>query len=335
MPTVVIDARDAAGAQLRGWGVYTKELVRALAAERGFDLEPVTHGGAGPELLFEQAGLARVLRRSGASLVHAPNCFLPLRRPCPGVVTVHDLAFERYPEDFSRRTGWKYRFFTPRSVRSAERVICVSEHTRADTIERYGADPDRTRVVLSSPSLPVGDAPPPAGPYLLAVGDLRRKKNLVRLVQAFRAARAEGLEHRLILAGLDTGSGEEIRAAAGDAPVELPGFVTDAELDALIRGADALAYPSLYEGFGLAVVEALVRGTPVVASGTTALPEAGGDAAEYFDPLDSDDIADTLLRVLGSAERRAAMRERGFARVAKLSWERTAAETAAVYRELL
>jgi glycosyltransferase involved in cell wall biosynthesis len=335
MPTVAIDARDAAAEQLRGWGVYTRELVRALRAEGAFELEAIDTGGVGPELLFEQLGLPRLLRRSGADLVHAPNCFLPLRRPCPGVVTVHDLAFERYPEDFSRRTAWKYRYFTPRAVRSAERVICVSEHTRADVVERYGADPERTRVVLSAPSLPITDAAPPPGPYLLAVGDLRRKKNLVQLVRAFRAARAAGLPHRLVLAGLDTGSGAAIRAEAGDAPVDLPGYVGDSELDALIRGADALAYPSLYEGFGLAVVEALVRGTPVVAAGNTALPEAGGDAAAYFDPLDEDDMASALVRVLGNEGERAGMVERGHLRVAELSWERTAAETAAVYRELL
>jgi len=335
--TIAIDARDARVAPLRGWGRYVHELVAALkrGGHEGFDLRVVNRGGPGPELLFEQVGLPRALRRSGADLVHAPNCFLPLRRPCPGVVTIHDLAFEAHPEDFSRRTGWKYRTFAPRAARSAERVICVSEHTRGDVCERYGVDHARTRVVYSAPCLAGSDEEPPPGPYLLAVGDLRRKKNLLRLVRAFRALRAEGLPHRLVLAGLDLGAGERVRAEAGQAPVELTGYVSDARLDALIRGADLLVYPSLYEGFGLAIVEAMARGCPVAAANTTSLPEAGGEAAAYFDPLDEEDMAAAIRAVTEDRGRRTEMVERGRARAAELSWERTARETAGIYRELV
>ena len=339
MPLVSIDARDGEGAQLRGWGLYARELAAGLedqAAEHGFELDRIRTGGKGPELLFEQIALPRHLRRVGADLIHQFNCFLPLRRPCPGVVTVHDLAFERYPEDFARRTAWKYRTFTPRATRSAERVICVSRSTCDDVCERYGVDPANTRVVYPGPYVPIGESEPPPGPYVLAVGDLRGKKNLIRLVEAFRAAReTAGLPHKLVLVGLDLGAGERIRAAAGDAPVELTGFITDERLDELMRGADLLAYPSLYEGFGSAVTDAQRRGTPVIASNITSLPEAGGDGAEYFDPVDVEDIAATLLRVLQDHELRAGMIERGRAHAATLSWERAARETAAVYAELL
>lgn len=117
--------------------------------------------------------------------------------------------------------------------------------------------------------------------------------------------------------------------------MELPGYVPDGRLDALIRGADLLVYPSFYEGFGLAVVEAMARGCPVVASNATSLPEAGGDAAVYFDPTDEDDMASAIRDVLADPARRARMAELGRTRAAQLSWERTALETAAVYRELL
>ena len=335
MSTVAIDARDARGTHLRGWGRYTLELVRALRRRAEIDLVELTEGGPGPEVVWEQLVLPRILARRRADLVHSPNCFLPLRRPCPGVVTVHDLAFEDHPEDFARLTGLKYRTLTPRSARSAERVICVSEHTRRDLCERYAVAPEKTRTIHSAPSLPIGDADPPPGPYLLAVGDLRRKKNLVRLVRAFARLRREGIPHRLVLAGLDTGEGAAIRAAAGDAPVELAGYVDDARLDALMRGADLLAYPSLYEGFGLVVVEAMARGCPVACSETTALPEAAGGAAALFDPLEEEDIAATIGAVLGDDERRAAMIERGHRRADELSWDRTAEQTVAVYRELI
>src|SRR5262249_50338882 len=157
-----------------------------------------------------------------------------------------------FPEDFSPKTGWKYRTFTPRAARSAQRVICVSGYTAEDVVRRYDVDWARIRIVPNAPSLPLGDAlPPEGGPYLLAVGDLRPKKNLLRLVEAFARLRDEGLEHRLVLAGVDSGEGERVRAAAGGHPVELTGWLADAQLDALMRGADALVHPSLYEGFGL------------------------------------------------------------------------------------
>ncbi|HYF24605.1 MAG TPA: glycosyltransferase family 1 protein [Baekduia sp.] len=324
MPLVVVDARDAVLEPLRGWGRYVRELVDHLAPP-DLEVRALTAGGRGPEVLFEQVGLPRLLRRTGADLVHAPNCFLPLRRPCPGVVTIHDLAFEALPEDFSRRTGTKYRVITRRAARSAQRVICVSRWTADDVVRRYGVDPEKVRVVPNAPSLPVGDAPlPAAGPYVLAVGDLRPKKNLVRLVEAWRRA-ATG--HRLVLAG----AGAWPQGAPPDG-VELTGYVDDARLDALMRGADLLVHPSLYEGFGLVVVEAMARGVPVACADATALPETAGGAAVLFDPLDEDAIAGAIRRALADRERLATA---GRARAAEFSWQRTAELTAEVYREAL
>jgi glycosyltransferase involved in cell wall biosynthesis len=337
MPTVVVDTSDAADPRARGWGRYVRELTAGMREldPPDLDLRFLVRDSRGPELVWEQVRLPRLLRREGAHAVHAPNCFLPLRRPCPGVVTIHDLAFEDHPEDFARRTGWKYRTFAPRAARSAQRVICVSEFTRDDVCRRYGVDRERTRVVLSAPTLPHTHAEPPDGPYLLAVGDLRGKKNVVRLAQAFRALHAEGLPHRLVLAGIDSGEGPRVLEAAGDAPVELTGWVTDERLDALMRGADALVHPSLYEGFGLVLVEAMARGCPVVAARATVLPETGGDAAAYFDPLDPADMARAIREVVEDQSLRAELIARGRARAAGLSWENTARATLDVYREVL
>ena len=337
MPIVAIDARDAFDPQLRGWGRYVRELVDALPAHPGLDFHVISQGGRGPEVLFEQIELPIRLRREQADLVHAPNCFLPLARPCMGVVTIHDLAFEVYPGDFSRRTGWKYRTFTRRAARSAQRVICDSGHTAADIVRRYDIDEARVRIIPLAASLPVGaEAVPDDGPYLLAVGDLRPKKNLMRLVHAFRRLRKEGLEHRLVLAGIDSGpEAGRVREAAGGEPVRLTGYLSDARLDALMRGADALIHPSLYEGFGLVVVEAMARGVPVVAARATALPETGGDAAAYFDPLDVGDMAAAIRAVVGDRARHAELSRLGVARAAQLSWEGTAALTVAVYEEML
>jgi glycosyltransferase involved in cell wall biosynthesis len=321
MSAVAIDARDAFIEPLRGWGRYAKELIGHLPPD--LETRVFEHGDIGPEVWFEQVSLPRALRREGAALVHATNCFLPLRRPCPGVVTIHDLAFEAHRDDFAATTGAKYRFFAPRAARGAQRVICVSEFTAGDVVRRYGVDSSRIRVVPNAPSLDVGDAPVPDGePYLLAVGDLRAKKNLRRLVAAWGGLRTG---HRLVLAGL----GELPGLPAG---VETVGYLDDERLDALMRGADVVVHPSLYEGFGLVVLEAMVRGVPVAAANATALPETGGDAAVYFDPLDVGAMTAAILEALESRDDLAA---RGRERAAQFSWRRTADETTAVYRALL
>ncbi|HEV2820426.1 MAG TPA: glycosyltransferase family 1 protein, partial [Solirubrobacteraceae bacterium] len=299
MPTVLIDAREAADPAPRGVGRYVRGLLAGLAGVEDWRVRAPVRGLPGPEVVHEQLGLGLAAVRAAADVLHAPNCFLPLLRHAPGVVTVHDLAFEAHPRDFRPRTGAKYRAFTPRAVRSAQRVICVSRWTAADVCRRYGVGEERLTVVPNGPSLPLGDRePPPGGPYVLAVGDLRAKKNLVRLVRAFRALRSAGLEHRLVLAGPDAGQGARLRAEAGDAPVQLTGWLDDAALDALLRGADALVHPSLYEGFGIVLVEAMARGVPVVCSTATALPETAGDAAVYFNPLDEGALAGALRGVL-------------------------------------
>ncbi|WP_375341743.1 glycosyltransferase family 4 protein [Patulibacter defluvii] len=331
---VAFDARDARQAERRGWGRYAAELLAAL--RRRDDVAIGAHGGGGrlPELAWEQVGWPARLALDPPDLLHAPNCFLPLVRPCPGVVTVHDLAFEVHRDDFAPRTGWKYRTVTRRAVASAEAVICVSQATADDVCERYGTDPARIHVVPNAPSLAQGSPDETATgdgderPYLLAIGDLRAKKNLGRLLVAWERS---GLEQRLVLVGTGaegTELGRRLRARGA----ELPGYLPDGELDALLRGADLLVHPSLFEGFGLVLLEAMARGVPVACSDIPSLRETAGGAAELFDPTDVADIVRGLHDALG---RRDALAAAGLKRASSFSWDRTAARTLDVYRSVV
>ena len=326
-----------------GSGIYVRRLLDALRRSGVGDHElwVLPEGGPGPEVIWEQVVLPRALRRREAALVHGPDSFLPLRRSCPGVVTVHDLAFEAMPRDMPRLTQVKYKTLARRAAVSAELVICPSSFTADDVERRYRVPRERLRVIPLAPALPDGAAlpagagEPAGGPYLLAAGDLRPKKNLAVLIDAFRRLHRDGLPHRLILAGADFGQAAALARLAQGAPVEIAGFVDDAALDALLRGADALVVPGVYEGFGLVALDAMARGCPVVLARAGALPETGGAAAAYFDPADAQELADVLGALLGDGPERERLGAAGRSHAAGFSWEATAAATVAVYEELL
>jgi glycosyltransferase involved in cell wall biosynthesis len=176
------------------------------------------------------------------------------------------------------------------------------------------------------------------GPFILSVGARQARKNVPRLLEAFTALRARGSRHRLALAGPTLWSDPTLSAALarhglGDAVVAL-GYVDEQDLPALYSAADLFVLPSLLEGFGLPVLEAMACGTPVVCSNTSSLPEVAGDAALLVDPLDIGEIADAMARVLADAALAAELRRRGLERAARFSWQRTARATVAVYRDV-
>jgi len=256
-------------------------------------------------------------------VLHCPTFRAPARSSVPLVVTVHDLAVLRFPEAFNRWTRGYSRLAVPRVVRAADAIIAVSEFTKRELVEVLETPADRIRVIPNAP----GDAFTPAGEaakgeYVLSVGTLEPRKNLTRLAEAARSAKLE-----LRVAG-PRGWG---RVEPDGAGVRWLGEVSDAELAALYRGALCVAYPSLYEGFGLPVLEAMACGAPVVTSTGSGTEEVAGGAAVLVDPRDPGSIAAGIEQAL---TRREELSRLGLERARRYSWEKVAADTLAVYREV-
>lgn len=285
-----------------------------------------------------------------AEVFHATEHLLLPLCSVPAVLTVHDLVYHLFPSYHKRLNYWYLNAAMPLYVRRANAVIAVSESTKRDLIRVYGVADSKISVVYEAAS----PAFRPAAPeqiaetkaryglpdrYLLTLGTIEPRKNLIRLVSALQALRRKDRELSLVIVGstgwLYQDFFEQLEKLDDPRAVLLSGYVPDADLPAVISGAAALVLASLYEGFGLPIVEAMACGTPVICSNTSSLPELGGNAAKYFDPQDTQNMTDVIASVLEDADLRAEMRQRGLAQAARFSWQRTAAETLAVYERLI
>jgi glycosyltransferase involved in cell wall biosynthesis len=285
---------------------------------------------------------------AGTDILHTPA---PAGVPPKGpgqrlVVTVHDVAFLVLPNAYPRSWRLLYRAALRRAVRTADAIIAPSRHTAEDLIRRTKLRSDRVHVVPLASSLPESDADPSEAldrlkvkrPFILFVGTLEPRKNLVRLVRAYRRVAAQGAPHRLVLAGpMGWQRQALLREVAEEAPGEvvLVGQVLPAELDSLYRAADAFVYPSLYEGFGLPVIEAMSRGLPCVVSSSSSLPEVAGEAALPVDPYSVAGLADALERVTTDQELAGRLGAAARTRAARFSWDQTARGTLEVYKQVL
>ena len=283
-----------------------------------------------------------------ADLVHAMSATAvpPTARGQRLAVTVHDLAFDRYPKLFPRAWRTMHRLGLRAAVRRADAIVTPSRATAEDVLSRTNVDPRKLHVVPEAAALPpsevdVGEALTRLKvrtPYVLFVGTIEPRKNLVRLVRAYRRVAATGVPHVLVLAGPLGWHHESLMrelALEGPGEIVMTGALAPAELDAIYRAADAFVYPSVYEGFGLPVLEAMSRGIPVVASTTSALPEVTGDAALGVNPRSVREIAAAIASLLGDialAERLAAT---GRLQAERFSWHETARMTLEVYEHVL
>ena len=312
-----------------GTARYINGLVRELERLPDLELRRLLFGGGSPAATLARdtwwylAALPRRARAAGADVLHCPSYRGPVRSPLPLVVTVHDLAVLRHPEAFNRWTRRYSRAVVPRVLRAADRIIAVSEFTKRELTDLLAVPGDKIRVVPNA----VGETFRPEGPaasgnYVLSVGTLEPRKNLARLIEATRRVDVE-----LRVVGAPGWGGVEVHGNG----VRWLGEPPDAELAELYRGALCVAYPSLYEGFGLPVLEAMACGSPVVTSAGGATEETAGGAAVLVDPADPESIAAGLREAV---TRRDELRRRGVDRAGRFTWRAAAEATAAVYREL-
>ncbi len=303
---------------------------------------------AAVRVLWEQLVQPWTLRRIGAHLVHGPAFVGPLLAPCPVVITIHDLSFIRFPTLFRPANRLYLTVLTRLSARHARRLIAVSAHTAAETTRLLGVPSERIDVVYHG--VDPAFHPLPADEvavfrqrrglperFVLCVGTLEPRKNQTRLVEAF--ARIHDGQVKLVLVG---GKGwlydelfTRVEALGLSKEIIFPGYVMNDELPLWYNAATILAYPSLYEGFGMPVLEAQACGTPVLTSNVSSLPEAAGDAASMVDPYDVEALAAELDRLLTDKPLRHELRKRGLAHASQFTWTLMAQETADVYRRAL
>jgi alpha-1,3-rhamnosyl/mannosyltransferase len=296
----------------------------------------------------EQFHLPALARRLSLDLFHAPYYITAYRMPCRQVITIYDVISARYPEYLpSPVLRLIFEVTTRLALRSTDRILTLSEASCRDLVGLYRVERGRIAVtpLAADPWFKPADETTIEElkrrrglphQYVLYVGSNKPHKNLPRLVEAWAQVAQYAVRTTLLIAGHEDPRYPQARqraAALGLESVVFLGPVVEKDLPALYSGAELFVFPSLYEGFGLPVIEAMACGVPVACSNTSSLPEVAGQAAVLFDPLDVDAMAAAILEVLDDADRRAELARRSLERAAQFSWERTAQQTLLAYRQ--
>jgi glycosyltransferase involved in cell wall biosynthesis len=276
----------------------------------------------------------------------------PLFRVAPEIVTIHDVSFERHPEFFDAAEAFRLRVTVRRAVRAARKIITVSEFSKAEIVSLLRVPEQKVEVIYNGVGPEFGRVRNSCEvdaclqrysiqrPYLLAVGNVSRRKNQLMMMRAFAlwAKRNPHTEHRLVIAGKSHGpapdfSAESVRVGLEERRLMVLGYIPEQDLPHLYSGADLLLNTSLYEGFGLPLVEAMRCGVPVIASRASCFPEIAGDAALLVDPVNPQEIAEAIENLIGNKALRDDLIGRGVRRAEAFRWDNAAHQTLKVYDE--
>ncbi len=285
-------------------------------------------------------------------LLFIPSHTIPVIHPKKVVVTCHDVGFRNYPSSYSKFQLWHLEFTTKLAVRWAEKIIAVSKSTKRDLINIYGAQPEQVEVIyegftseLYHPIENKNKIKQVLGKYnipekyILFIGRLEERKNIPRLVEAFNLLKKEKkIEHKLVLVGKKGYKFEQIfdtinKLKIGD-EVILPGYIPEEDLPYIFSGPELFTFPSLYEGFGIPILEAMACGIPVLSSNISSMPEVAGEAAILVNPLNPKEISKAIYQIITDRNLRNSLIEKGLAQCKKFSWQKCAQETLEVLQEV-
>jgi glycosyltransferase involved in cell wall biosynthesis len=303
-------------------------------------------------IAWEHIRLPRYIINNKADFIyHAPGYILPYNCPVPSVVTVHDLIAIKYPLWCQYESEWYFRLFFRKGIEQANKIIAVSHTVKTDIIETYAVDPEKIEVVyhgISNAFRKINDKEKLAAvaskynlpdQYLLFVGNLEPKKNIVNIIRAFHQLMNEpGFNHKLVIVGRKGWKYESIFKVVNDLNLQkdifFTGYVPLEDLPSIYSMATVFVFPSLYEGFGLPVLEAMACGLPVITSNRGALPEISGDSAIHVDPTNINDIAEAISGVVSDRILREELAVKGLYRASKYNWNETAKNTLKVYTSI-
>jgi glycosyltransferase involved in cell wall biosynthesis len=321
--------------------VYSPDYVGSQVRELGLSSLRFSSTSNFRRLVREIPAICKNLQ---ADLLHATYNVSPLLQ-CPYVITVHDVIFRLFPEYFSPRVRILLSTLMPISMWRAKAVITVSETSKQDILRFYPFVRHKIFVTPLAAGPLVATHPNAAaiqkysngGDFILAVGNVQPRKNLVRLVEAYILLRQRQVtQAKLVIVGRSQWQGSEIQRIATNSSysqdIIFTGYLEDSSVAALLMACSLFVYPSLYEGFGLPVLEAMTLGAPVITSNISSLPEIAGEAALLIDPTSIADLADAITHVLTNSELRHELRRRGLSQAAQLTWVKTARATLDIYQ---
>jgi glycosyltransferase involved in cell wall biosynthesis len=299
--------------------------------------------------LWKTFSWAKHLRHDEITICHS-QYFAPVNAPCKVVTAVHDVSFAAHPEYFSHRDRAIFGLFMGTSLRHADVIIVPSDHTKREIERFYPESAHKVEAMPYAGSDAIHPIPRDEArrclhsdygidfPYIMILGQVHPRKNLPRVLDAYAGIVGDFPEVRLVSVGPDAWRSQEAWRRAEELGIAdrvvRPGVVSDEDVSRFLSGAELFCYVSLYEGFGLPVLEAMGCGTPVLASNTTSIPEVAGDAAILVDPTKSDEICDGMRRILGDEELRSRLSEAGKTRMSQFGWLETGRRTLGIYRRM-